>query len=62
MMSLPQIMNQMQPAVSNRIIVRMIPKMILRFLDIFFFAFFGFLDFLDCLDSSDSSLENGSGS
>ena len=43
-MSLPQRMSQTHPTVSNRIIDRTMPKMILRFLDIFFLAFLGFLN------------------
>ena len=42
-MSLPQITSQTMPAINNKIIVRIILVIILRFLDTGFFTFF-FLD------------------
>ena len=49
-MSLPHRTSQIPPARRMNTMVRMMDRMILRFLDIFFLAFCGFWDFASFLD------------
>ena len=59
-MLFPQRTNQTTAPIISRIIMEIIQRMILRFLDIGFFTFLSFLDFLDFLDLAGGMVSSGS--